>query len=73
MTTRTTIAKFWALAHDNKSAALDIHTTTGELALRCTRSAAGIEGNGTPPACMTDDWARILTSDKGAITHGSER
>jgi len=72
MTTRTHIDKFWSLAMASKSAALDINTKTGELAVRCTRSASGDEGNGTPPACMTSDWARLMTSDKGVISRGSE-
>lgn len=73
MDARTHITKFWALATDNKSVALDINTKTGEMTVRCTRSAAGVEGNGAPPTCMSDDWARIMTSNKGVISHGSER
>lgn len=72
MSHQTTIAKFWRLAAAGKSAALDINALTGELAVRCTISKAGDEGNGTPPACMTNDWSRIITSNKGVISRGSE-
>lgn len=70
---RMHIEHFWALAGAGKSAALDINTATGELAVRCTRNAAGDEGNGAAPACMSDAWARLMTSDKGTITRGAER
>jgi hypothetical protein len=73
MTARTHITKFWALASAGKSAALDINTKTGELTVRCTRGAAGDEGNGEAPGTMSDDWARIMTASRGTVTQGAER
>jgi hypothetical protein len=72
MTKREHIAKFWALAAAGKSAALDINAETGELALLCTRSTSGAEGNGTPPACWSSSWTRIISSEKGVISQGAE-
>jgi hypothetical protein len=73
MTTRSQIEHFWMLADAGKSAALDINTITGDLAVRCTRSLAGVEGKGTPPACGTDAWARVMSCINGEVTRGSER
>ena len=73
MKTRAVITDFWILAAAGKSAALDINCTTGELALRCTRSISGELGNGTPPTTYSDDWARIVTSLGGRIVKGEER
>jgi len=73
MTTRAQIEHFWMLANAGKSAALDINTITGEMAVRCTRSAEGVEGKGAPPACYTDDWARVVICINGKVTRGSER
>lgn len=73
MTTRTQIEKFWHLASAGKSAALDIHTQTGELQARFTRSANGAAGNGAPPATMGDVWARVVACADGIITRGEER
>jgi hypothetical protein len=73
MTTRSQIEQFWMLANAGKSAALDIDTNTGELAVRCTRSSAGVEGNGYPPACYTDDWARVVICINGKVTRGTDR
>ena len=56
------------LANAGKSAALDIDTNTGELAVRCARNSAGVEGNGYPPACCTDDWARVVICINGKVT-----
>lgn len=73
MKARTVITNFWAMAAAGKSAALDINCTTGELALRCTRSTSGELGNGIPPTTYSDDWARIVTSLSGRIIKGAER
>lgn len=70
---RIEIEGFWKLVGNCRSAALDINTKTGELALRCTHSKTGELGLGTPPTVMSDDWARIVASDKGTIVRGSER
>lgn len=73
MNTRLAIEHFWHLADSGKSAALDVHTVTGEIVVRCTKSAAGVEGNGTVPAAYGDEWARLVTSNAGTITRGAER
>ena len=73
-TTRGNIDKFWQLVSSGKSVALDVHTKTGETRARYTISKTGDEGNGTPPACMTDDWARVATCvNGGEVYRGSER
>ncbi len=69
----TAITKFWALANAGKSAALDININTGELVVRCTVSATGAQGNGAAPATYGDDWARIVSSDRGQVSQGNER
>jgi hypothetical protein len=70
MTIHSTIQEFWKLAEAGKSAALDINIKTGELLLQASKSKTGEIGNGTPAIPFSDDWARILLSNKGTITHG---
>lgn len=62
------IDKFRLLQKTKKSAALDINSETGELVVRCTKSTAGEEGNGTPPIPFTDKWERIMVCNKGVVT-----
>lgn len=64
-----TILKFWELARAGKNVALDINLQTGEIAYRCTKSAAGIEGSGTPPIPMSDAWYRIMVSNNHVVTN----
>lgn len=70
---RVTIAKFWRLAGERKSAALDVNTKSGEMTVRRSVSSEGIEGEGVVPATYSDDWARIVTSVQGMIIWGADR
>lgn len=62
------IHKFWKLAEQGRNAALDINKDTGDLIVRCTKSAAG-EGIGAIPVGYSDNWLRIVSSANGSITH----
>ena len=57
MTARSQIEHFWMLANAGKSAALDINTLTGDMAVRCTRNSAGVEGN--PPSIEIRAWDTV--------------
>lgn len=63
------IAKFWELQKAGKSAVLDI-SQDGEMECRYTvaNNAERTEGNGTPPAEMTEKWTRVAVCEKGIVS-----
>lgn len=64
----TQISKFWQLQKAGRSVALDINTKTGELAARYSVSLPdGVEGNGTPPTLMGDEWRRVMSCTRGVV------
>jgi len=67
MNAREAKEKFWRLAEDKKSAAMDVNLKTGEFAVLCTKSVHGVEGNGYAPEPWTDDWVRLAVSYSGSV------
>ena len=62
------VSKFWQLAAEGKSAALDINIKTGELACQYSQNVkTGAEGNGTPGIPDTADYMRIIVCEKGVV------
>lgn len=62
------IRKFWIIADQGRSAALDIDND-GNLLARFTVSndAAKVPGVGTPPAVISEKWQRIAICINGVV------
>ena len=62
--TLVAIREYVDLYRLGRKVALDVNRKTGEVVCMCTRPVGGAKGVGSVPMPYTDDWVRVMNSER---------